>query len=334
MGRKMLWVVGAAILLAAPQARAQTVDAPDAFPAPVVPAAAPLPNLVPLPPLDVWVGHADGLAEAPPHAVLDQPVPGVAPPPRALRFTSIVQNRGSQSLELVARLLPDPAHASAFATRVTQCMRFAPIVVHGAARGCLEYQDIGAGTYHPGHQHLHIPDFVRYELRRDAGGRSDMTPSGLVAQSVKSGTCLADLWNWRQDPVVAVDDARVQEAVDRVAPPPERAWYTECGTAGLFLTGGWRQGISPGWAAVSPPYAVGQQLPLAGVSDGVYWIVSAVNAATAPGAVRVIESTTADNVTASRVQLYGGGKKAKLLGPAPAEPYTYWFDNPPDQPGS
>ena len=70
-----------------------------------------------------------------------------------------------------------------------------------------------------------------------------------------------------------------------------------------------------------------------GVGDGVYWIVTTINPKDNGFGLTIRETTWADNTSASKVRIYDGGRKAQLLGPLPAKPYSDWYNTPPDQPG-
>lgn len=290
-----------------------------------------LPNLSPLPLFDVHVGPADYPAEGPPHAVLGEPVPGAQPATLALRFTTVIRNVGRHSFELLsapAAGAPEPGQVPVAAR---QCVGFSGLTVHGARRGCQSYREVGSADYHPAHHHLHAPGFIRYELRRDVNGRIQPGPGGLVGAG-DGGLCLGDMVNWRRDPGLDTDNATLQGAGEQVAPWYERGWYRECGSIGASTAGPLRQGLSPGWLSIIPPGYPGQQIPMRGVRDGVYWLVVTVGRAST-GGLKLWETNGADNAAAARIQVYGGGTKARLLSPAPPKDYDWWFDNPHGQPG-
>jgi len=290
-----------------------------------------LPNLAPLPPFDVSVGPGDAPAEAVPHTLWG--VPLTEPPGPALRFSTTVQNRGAYSLDLRALPAPDVVGTDVYAVALSQCVRFQPLLPGGAPRGCERYAEMGVVPYHPAHHHLHLDGLLRYELRRDAKGRPDLRGAGLVRASDKAGLCLSDMWDWRGDRVRDVGDPRAQAVFSAATAPAGRAWYRECSAHALAPAAGWRQGVSPGWLDTGFPYMPGQQIPLAGVVDGVYWIVVTLNQPPRGKGPRLWESTWADNTAASRIQVYGGGRKARLLSPLPPAPNADWYDNPEDQPG-
>jgi len=289
-----------------------------------------LPNLAPLPPFDVFVGPAEH-PQGPVWSNLQTFGAGEPTAPRALRFTTTIQNRGKYSFELIGTpWVPDTEHEDLMTTQAYQCVRFTGVPLKGTERSCQRYSPVGTLTWHAQHRHFHINGFGRYELRRDKAGRPDLSPAGIVGTSQKLGWCVSDMYNWREDstpgPLGAVGDT----ALD----PNERAWYEECTSPVLYTGASWRQGISPGWADTYPAMYTGQEIPLNGVADGAYWIVTTINPKDNGHALTIQETTWADNMSYSKVQIYDGGKKARLIAPAPAKPYADWFDNPEDQPGS
>lgn len=286
-----------------------------------------LPNLAPLPPYDIYIGHAEQ-PQGPVWSNLGSMGAGEAPTPKALRFTTTIQNRGAFAFELAGTpWVPDPEHPDLFTTQAYQCVRFEGPVLLGTPRLCQRYDSVGTLTWHAQHRHFHINGFGRYELRRDAGnGTPDLSPAGLVGASQKQGWCVSDMYQWRED-----DDA---PAYDGAAATARDGWYSECTDPVLYTGASWRQGISPMWADTYPAAYTGQEIPISGVTDGVYWIVTTINPKDNEFGLRVQETTYADNISGSRIQIYAGGSKARLLSPMPAKPYADWFDNPEDQPGN
>jgi hypothetical protein len=289
-----------------------------------------LPNLAPLPPFDVFVGPAEQ-PSGPVWSNLGSLGGGGYVASSALRFTTTIQNRGAHSFELVGTpWQPDSAHEDLLTTQAYQCVRFFGLGVSGATRNCGEYRHVGSLTWHAQHRHFHINGFGRYELRRDAGGKPDMSPNGVVGRAQKLGWCVSDMYNWRED----ATPGPAGQASDTAQEPYERAWYQECTNAVLYTGASWRQGISPGWADTYPAMYTGQEIPLKGVADGRYWIVTTINPKDNEYGLKIAETTWADNASASLVEIYAGGKKAKLIAPMPAKPYGDWFENPEGQPGN
>lgn len=281
------------------------------------------PNLTPMAPYDIRIDHADA-----PHSAMP-PAQGATGKSRVLRFTTTTFNRGRYSLELIAAPAPGATQRQPTVIDVRQCLRFQDPAILGAARSCLGHASVGSATYDPTHQHLHMPGFVRFALRQE--GRA--TPGrpgtgGVIAQAERAVWCVSDMYNWRTDPIVETDPPFAESLAHSLISPWDRAWYRECSTPALVPTGGWRQGLSPGWADSAPATAPGQQLPLGRAQDGVYWLTVTVNPR------RLIRETNySDNTAAARIQIYAGGTKARLLSPLPGPPYTDWWDNPPNQPG-
>lgn len=288
-----------------------------------------LPNLAPLPPYDVHVGPSDH-PQGPVWSNLQGLGRGMPPSPYALRFTTTIQNRGRHPFELVGTpWVPDPATADVTTTQAYQCVRFTGPLLLGAQRACVRYDSVGRLTWHAQHRHFHIDGFGRYELRREVRGQPDMGPRGLVGASQKLGWCVSDMYNWREDPTPGEPGATVDYYTD----PRGHSWYQECTSPVLYTGASWRQGISPGWADTYPAAYAGQEIPLKGIPDGIYWLLTTMNPPRNEFGLRIQETTWTDNTSAGRVQLYGGGKKARLLSPMPMAPYKDWVRNPEDQPG-
>ena len=275
-----------------------------------------LPNLAPLQPYDVTVGPAEH-PQGPVWSNVGTLGAGTPPAKHALRFTTTIQNRGRHSFELAGGpWVPDPEHTDLLTTQAYQCVRFTGELVLGAQRNCVRYDAVGTLTWHAQHRHFHIDGFGRYELRRDRNGVPDMGAAGLVGQAEKVGWCVSDMWNWREDPT----RGPVGERTDDMLRPYERAWYAECTTPVLYTGASWRQGISPGWGDTYPAMYTGQEIPLIGVADGEYWIVTTINPRPNRHGLRIQETTWADNTSASKVRIHSNGTKADLLTPAPDVP--------------
>ena len=289
-----------------------------------------LPNLAPLPPYDVAIGEAEHPA-GPLWSNVETLGYGEPPAKTALRFTTTIQNRGRYSFELVGTpWAPDPAHPDITTTHAYQCVRFTGPILLGAQRMCVRYDSVGTLTWHAQHRHFHINGFGRYELRRDVAGRPDMGPAGLVGKSSKVGWCVSDMYNWRAD----ATPGDVGAVTDSLLETYERNWYSECTSPVLYTGASWRQGISPGWADTYPYLYSGQEIPLHGVTDGVYWLVTTINPQDNGFGLKLQETTWADNTSASKVEIYANATKARLLGPMPVPPYSEWYESPPDQPGN
>jgi hypothetical protein len=138
------------------------------------------------------------------------------------------------------------------------------------------------------HQHWHLLDFDRYELRQKGSSR------GLVRDR-KSGFCLGDRY-------------RVRELRLR-ATPQHKVFRTRCGLTrrDLFRV---REGISVGYADHYRPFLEGQSLPLDGLPDGRYLLVHQVNADR-----RLRELSFGNNAASTLIELRwrGGRPKVRIL---------------------
>lgn len=192
-----------------------------------------LPNLVPLPPMEVAIGAPDGEFGGPPAG--------------ALRFATAVANRGEFHFDLFGRST-DPLGQKATAQ---QCVGWA------APRVCSQRADVGNFVWHPEHGHHHFEDFALYELRNlRKNGRPNFKPAGLIAGGNKVSFCLMDI-----------------EPDDHGTPSSPSILgfgyplYMSCSAGTGF------QGISAGWRDVYSNGTTGQQILLAGVPDGIYALV-------------------------------------------------------------
>jgi hypothetical protein len=111
-------------------------------------------------------------------------------------------------------------------------------------------RSIGCMRYHPAHDHWHVVDIARYELRREETGK-------LVTQSRKVGFCLTDT---------------------RLAYPgpasPSTPRYPLGSAHPVGCDASSTQGISPGWADVYAFAVPGQQLNVTGLPRGRYCLTS------------------------------------------------------------
>lgn len=228
-GRRRSWRLGVCLVAAT---SIVVTSAPGVRAAERPPRASSLPNLVPMAPMFVDTGPTP-TGSALPVTVYLEPPSG----PNALRFTTVMANRGSEALELLGLPSTDPQRAEAY-----QCVAWSSDVEHV----CLEREAVGAMVLHHQHGHFHFEGFARYDLvRLRPNGQPDRSRAGVVATSPKVSFCLQD-----------------SDQVDEGAPG---RYYDFC-TGAL-------QGISPGWADIYDSSLAGQSLPLAGVADGRYALV-------------------------------------------------------------
>lgn len=186
----------------------------------------------------------------------------------ALRFTTRVANRGAYDLDVLG--VPRGATEAA----ALQCVVW-------VSRACAGRREAGTFTFHPAHGHWHFDGYAIYALRRLLpSGSPDPSAAGLVSGGQKISFCLMD-----------------SEPDSGGAGIPT---YAAC-------TGVW-QGISAGWADRYGQHLAGQQLSIAGVADGRYAIVVALN----PEA-QLLETTYADNTAWRTIELSGSGTVVTAL---------------------
>ena len=123
-----------------------------------------LPDLVPLPPMDVQLGAADGEDYFGPKTVI--------------RFTAAYANRSPYPLELLGT--PEDVERS----RAHQC-------VQTIAGRCISYEEVGWFVFHAEHLHWHLEPFAIYELRAVRDGAPDYSVPP-VQTSGKVSFCLMD----------------------------------------------------------------------------------------------------------------------------------------------
>ncbi|MBI4664330.1 MAG: S8 family serine peptidase [Verrucomicrobia bacterium] len=107
---------------------------------------------------------------------------------------------------------------------------------------------VGSFRFHPEHDHWHLEDFAKYELRNVAADGSMGT--AVHATSGKVSFCLMDSVRM---------DGSLRHASNQT--------YAECNQSRP-------QGISVGWADVYQWYLPGQSLDITGLPNGDYWLVS------------------------------------------------------------
>jgi Lysyl oxidase len=108
----------------------------------------------------------------------------------------------------------------------------------------------GCMRYHPAHDHWHVLDIARYELRREATGE-------LVTHSRKVGFCFTD----------------TRLAFPSLVSPPA-AIYPIGSAKPSGCDADSTQGISPGWADLYAFALPGQQLRIGGLPRGKYCLTS------------------------------------------------------------
>lgn len=142
----------------------------------------------------------------------------------------------------------------------------------------------GCMRYHPAHDHWHVLDFSRYELRSEETGK-------LATTTRKVGFCLGD--NRR---------AFVSEGSPGTPMYPfGAATSTPCDSAAT-------QGLSVGWADVYLFYVPGQELKIDGLPNGRYCLISRVDPENL-----LVEGNEANNVRRTRIELRPRGLSARKL---------------------
>lgn len=156
-----------------------------------------------------------------------------------LLFDTWSKNLGSVALEVTADGLGEGVEPT-----VSQCVSWYEDHV------CREHAPVGGFTWHQEHSHFHFEDFATYTLRRlAADGTPDWSAAGVISISEKVSFCLID--------IVQHDE--------NASPLP---FYTLANCYAPVI-----MGISPGWADIYDSSLEGQELSMAGVSDGRYAVV-------------------------------------------------------------
>lgn len=257
-----------------------------------------LPNLVPLPAYDIEIGQPDATLNIVDGALetLGRPEEVVEGP--VLRFTTTIFNKSEHSFDLLG--LPGPPDTETdevLTTEAYQCVRWEGPPYEGGQRVCGGYEEIGTLTYHAHHRHFHINGFAKYQLRRDDRGLPMHGPGSVIAESSKVGWCVSDM-------------ERPRDADGE--PLPYDPWYREC--SGIpYMPVSFRQGISPGWGDTYYAGFTGQQIPISGIPDGVYWISIWMNPPDNPFNLKIRETNLRDNISYQRIRLSANGTVVEVL---------------------
>lgn len=192
-----------------------------------------------------------------------------------LGFTSASDNIGLGPLSIVASR----------PSRAVPTMRAAQRV-RVAGRGVRTYAEIGSlrFTIAPPHEHWHLLDFQRYELRR-AGDH------GLVVRDRKSGFCLADHW------------AQVRGFVP--GKPSRPVFLSNCRQhepQALTVS----EGTSVGYTDRYPAFFHGQNLDVTRVPAGIYVLVHRTNPS-----LRLRELRYENNAASLRIRLTRSGGRGR-----------------------
>lgn len=262
---------------------------------PAAPGPAPhVPDLVVLPAWDVYLDSDD-----PAETMTDDLVAHVTahdvPARAALRFGTVIMNRGPYSLELVAVPRPAPP-GQASVVELSQCVGFTGPRLLGAPRACTKILPVGVTRWHQLHGHVHLEGFLRYRLLRDLRGRPDTSPQGTVASGQKNAFCLRD------------------SVYDDHVPRLDTGWYRDCRATWPYVPASSpRQGVSPGWGNGDASGIPGQYLRVGKLTDGLYWLEVTVNAPEIRGMVDIREVTRANNTSYRKIRVSQGGTIATAL---------------------
>ncbi len=139
--------------------------------------------------------------------------------------------------------------------------------------------------YHPAHDHWHVLDIARYELRRESNGR-------LVESSRKVGFCLTDTRPGFAGPSTPAEPVY----------PLGTARPNGCDASST-------QGISPGWVDLYSLAVPGQQLDVGGLRRGRYCLISRADPR---GLITELDET--NNVRRVRLALRPGKLVVRRLG--------------------
>jgi hypothetical protein len=196
-----------------------------------------------------------------------------------LGFASAVRNIGDGPL-IVSGRRPSAAIPTMTADQVVERADAPMAVMDGVGR--LRY------VASRDHEHWHLLDFERYELRRAGGGTERVTDR-------KTGFCLGDRYRTRGRALPA---------------QPSAPRYT--GRCGLGATArlGLVEGISVGYGDDYPANLEGQSLRLTGVAAGTYVLIQSVNVQ------RRLRETDYSNNTASlllRLRWRAGAPSLRVL---------------------
>jgi len=146
-------------------------------------------------------------------------------------------------------------------------------------------REAGTFTFHPEHGHIHFDDYATYSVRQalpDTNGDGVPEVGAVVAGGQKTSFCLVD---------VAPYDLTLPNA------PAEPSPYG-CGTV---------QRISVGWEDIYEATTPGQQIDVADVAPGQYWLEAVVDPDN-----HLLESNENNNVGRALITIGPGGPDAPL----------------------
>jgi hypothetical protein len=198
-----------------------------------------------------------------------------------LYFTNGIANRGDGPLRLRADPYPEDVAATPPAIQE----------VLDADGRVVERQVVGDFVYSTEHEHWHLGDVARFEIRVALDGGKNGLWGALVAERSKETMCLLDFYKL-DDPL-----------------PAAKGEYAECAPQ--------VQGISPGWVDQYYKVIPGQQIAIGGLAAGSYYLISTAN----PEG-RLLERTADNNaawVSFELVRENGTAPRLVLVGHSPCD---------------
>lgn len=202
---------------------------------------------------------------------------------RRLRFSNEVANAGFGPLEIVPRSEDCNGDGKIKNDRTAYQRLYQDANGNGYFdRGIdtsLTTHRAGCMVFHPAHHHWHFQDFADYELKRLSDG-------SVVASSTKVTFCMEDS----------------RRALDNLPGSPSTPYFTTCTRTSS-------EGISVGWSDIYGAGLRDQFIPIDGVSDGDYCLVS-----TADPSNKLIEGNDGNNRAATAIHL--GGNAVSVLNQA------------------
>jgi hypothetical protein len=218
---------------------------------------------------------------------------GLEGPRTLLRITNEIANSGSGPLEVV----PGPVSSGCDGDADPANDRDANQRIYDDADGSGGYEPgvdplglerrFGCMRFHPAHDHWHVLDFARYDLRREPSGKR-------AVRKRKVGFCLADFRRVFEGPSSPLDPVYPIEPAGQPAQRGCQAFET--------------QGLSSGWADVYLLDLPGQELNITRLPRGRYCLIS-----TADPRGLISERDESNNSTELRIQLRPKARIARAL---------------------
>lgn len=176
-----------------------------------------------------------------------------------LRITNEIGNRGTGPLEVVPSEISSDCDGDADPVNDRDAIQRIFDDADGSGSFDRELDPVaverrfGCMRFHPAHDHWHVLDFARYELRREPGGKP-------AVRKRKVGFCLTDSRRAFEGPSSPLEPVYPIEPGDQ---PAQRG----CQAAET-------QGLSSGWADVYLLDIPGQELDVSALPKGRYCLIS------------------------------------------------------------